>query len=117
MSLEFGSVRGPSLPFSVCFHCILHYGKNQFLLVGGKQNGSISNETWILNFDGEVLHLEPGPVLNVGRRMMSCGKMKKIHETDIFVVAGGKDEMGKTLDSVELLNMSQNSVEYWYFGN
>ena len=65
-----------------------------------------------------LMELTPGPFLNIGRTMLSCGILRwKNPETNEFenivVAAGGFDIKKKTyLTSVELLHLDKNG----YFG-
>ena len=76
-------------------------------IVGGWQNGTISNKTWIFDTT-KGFDIKEGPSMNKERSLHSCGKMN-INGKIIFVVAGGIGSKCN-LDSVEILDPC-------YFGN
>ena len=82
-------------------------------LIGGSQDGQTSDKTWIIdptnNFEIKV-----GPSLNVGRFIHSCSKMK-IDGRIFLVVAGGMQNDGTLLDTVELLDLT-SPEQGWKFG-
>ena len=77
---------------------------NTIYLIAGKQNGKISNKTWILKFSDTPnnLNIKEGPTLNTERSMHTCGKMI-VNGKIRIVVAGGWNDT-KYLDSVEILD-------------
>ena len=68
-------------------------------IIGGCQNGIVSNKTWIVNLENYFL-INEGPSLNIPRCGHSSAKFK-LNGKEFIVVAGGKNE-----DSVELLEVS-----------
>ena len=101
--------KGPKLPFKIVGHCIVKYQEDKIFLIGGRQNGLITNQVWILNpFNG--IH-KKGPVLNEKREDFACGKMEK-NGTILLIVAGGhdssdkyfEDNLNNSLDTVEILD-------------
>ena len=108
-------VGGPNLPFTISWHCMVQYNSNSIYIIGGKQNGSTSNKTWIVNPNKFVLQdskskiqdfdIREGPPLRKARAYHSCGKME-VNGKVLLVVAGGE---GKSyLDSVEILDPTSN---------
>ena len=78
---------------------------NTIYLIAGKQNGKISNKTWILEFSDSTpnnLNIKEGPTLSTERSMHTCGKMI-VNGKIRIVVAGGWNDT-KYLDSVEILD-------------
>ena len=69
-------------------------------LIGGWQNGQLSNKTWIIDPTNDF-QIKVGPSLNNSRVRHSCSKMR-IEGRIFLVVAGGFNNGG--LDSVELLD-------------
>ena len=80
---------------------MIQYNATSIYIIGGLQNGSNSEKTWIID-PSNNFQIRQGPSLNVGRISHSCGKMKISGKT-FLVVAGGFGLNG-CLDSVELLN-------------
>ena len=115
ISLKYGAEKGPTLPFVISFHCLIKVNDSQIFIVGGKQNGTTSKNTWKITFSGEkILKVEKGPTLNVERRLMACGKMRDLQGNWKLVVAGGKDAYGASLNSTEILNSPLDAV--WMIG-
>ena len=108
------SIPGPELPFSLSGHCMVQVDSESVYIIGGRQNETTSNQTWIVN----VLNfgIREGPKLNVSRSGHSCGKMY-MNGRPVIVTAGGYSDyrwMGQTLDSVEILDPASNKG--WIFG-
>ena len=116
ITLDEGSIRGPDLPFTVSCHSLIQFDENSIFLIGGLQNDTYSNRTWIIHPNNDFAIIE-GPRLNHRRFHHSCGKMKNMDGTkSILVVAGGGEEFGGHLDSVEILDpLSDHQV--WTLGN
>ena len=78
-------------------------------IIGGDQNGSFpSKKTWIVDPTNEF-QIKEGPSLNNGRENHGCAKMT-LNGRTILVVAGGQGEGLETLDSVEILDPSENNI-------
>ena len=105
------TVSGPELPFTISGHCLVQFDENCIFIIGGWQNGAVSNKTWI--FNPNEFEIKEGPAMIKERALHSCGKMKRKGKT-ILVVAGGIGTMSN-LDSVELCD--PKSSRGWYFGN
>ena len=101
------------LPFNISFHCAIHLTEQSFILIGGIQNGSVSRLTWIIDFKSNPVSITTGPQLIQKRTQIACGKMLNGKGISKLVVAGGKDETGSGLNSVEVLMLSNNE---WEFG-
>ena len=113
LSLSNGSQPGPQLQYGISFHCVIKIDPKTALVIGGLQDGVTSKDTWIINLANENNSFKKGPSLKMGRRLMSCGKMSDSNGKSIFVVTGGKDQSGATLDSTEILHSLEGS---WNFG-
>ena len=87
---------------------MIQYDEKSIYIIGGFQNGSISNKTWIVDPTNEF-QITEGPSLNKGRYSHGCAKMT-LNGRTILVVAGGNGERYETLDSVEILDPSGNNV-------
>ena len=101
ISLDQPPIPGPDLPFTVYDHSMVLVNPKTIYLIGGFQNGDVSNETWIID-PTKDFQIKVGPSLNIARNWHSCSKMR-IKGRIFLVVAGGHNN-GKTLDSVELLD-------------
>ena len=83
---------------------MIQYDEKSIYIIGGFQNGSISNKTWIVDPTNEF-QITEGPSLNKGRSSHGCAKMT-LNGRTILVVAGGFGAM----DSVEILDPLGNNV-------
>ena len=83
---------------------MIQYDEKSIYIIGGDQNGSISNKTWIVDPTNEF-QITEGPSLNKGRAYHGCAKMT-LNGRTILVVAGGFGAM----DSVEILDPLGNNV-------
>ena len=83
---------------------MIQYDEKSIYIIGGFQNGSISNKTWIVDPTNEF-QITEGPSLNKGRAYHGCAKMT-LNGRTILVVAGGFG----ALDSVEILDPLGNNV-------
>ena len=83
---------------------MIQYDAKSIYIIGGFQNGSISNKTWIVDPTNEF-QITEGPSLNKGRAYHGCAKMT-LNGRTILVVAGGFG----ALDSVEILDPLGNNV-------
>ena len=44
-----GPILGPELPFKISSHGMIQYSKNAVIIIGGRQNGTVSRRTWIMD--------------------------------------------------------------------
>ena len=44
-----GPILGPELPFKISSHGMIQYSKNAVMIIGGRQNGRVSRQTWIMD--------------------------------------------------------------------
>ena len=103
ISLDQPPVAGPNFPFTVREHSMVLVNPTTIYLIGGFQNGELSNKTWIID-QSNNFQIRLGPPLNIARLAHSCSKMK-IEGKNFLVAAGGKCKMSEELlDSVELLD-------------
>ena len=100
------SVKGPDLPFRIYGHSMIQYDEKSIYIIGGRQNGTISNKTWIVD-PTNGFKIKEGPSLNNRRYYHGCAKMTLNGKT-ILVVAGGFDS--GAMDSVEILDPLGNNV-------
>ena len=87
---------------------MIQYDEKSIYIIGGYQNGSLSKKTWIVN-PKNGFEIKEGPSLNKARFGHGCAKMTLNGKT-ILVVAGGVDDDYETLDSVEILDPTENNV-------
>ena len=85
---------------------MIQYDEKSIYIIGGRQNGSISKKTWIVDPTNEF-RITEGPSLNEGRSYHGCAKMT-LNGRTILVVAGGFGNGGR-LDSVEILDPLGNN--------
>ena len=106
ITLDQTSAKGPELPFTIYDHGMVKYNDHAIYIIGGWQNDSTSKDTWIVDPSNEF-KIRKGPSLKEAREEFSCGKMI-LHGKVYLVVAGGSDESGSSLDSVEILDPSSD---------
>ena len=63
---KLNSVKGPDLPIAVCHHGMAKIKENSIYIIGGRQNGEISNNVWIVDPTNEY-SIKKGPPLNTPR--------------------------------------------------
>ena len=108
-SLDKPPQKGPNLPFGVSNHAMVQVSPRAIYLIGGFQDGIITNKTWIIDPTNNF-EVRKGPSLNEPRILHSCGKLM-LNNKVYIVVAGGQntDSDGLSLDginSVEILDTS-----------
>ena len=131
-SAKYSVSKGPDLPFTIHSHCMIKFSSTEIYIIGGWQNGKISNKTWIVDLTNDFHITEGiefvfrvkctnwkitkilGPLLKYGRAR-HCGAKMVLNGKSILVVAGGESsEDSKELDSVEILDAL--SLEGWQEG-
>ena len=85
---------------------MIQYDEKSIYIIGGVQNGSTSNKTWIVD-PTKQFQITEDPSLNDGRSFHGCAKMT-LNGRTILVVAGGFNS--EHLDSVEILDPLGNNV-------
>ncbi len=97
----------PSLPVTICYHCMVTVNSTTVLVIGGYQNSHYSGKTFYFTFGKESW--TEGPELKNKRALHSCGKIRKNKERQemSIIVAGGYDG-SSTLSSVEILDEGSN---------
>ena len=81
------SVKGPDMPFTIHSHSMIQYDEETIYIIGGVQNNSLSNKTWIVD-PKNGFQVREGPSLNEERYKHCCVKMT-LNGRTILVVAGG----------------------------
>ena len=87
----------PAIPVEVYQHCAVPLNNGGVMVVGGIQDGTLSNKTYIFSADLEFWY--EGPELNVPRSGASCG----VVNSEEIIVAGGYNNDGH-LSSTEVIN-------------
>jgi hypothetical protein len=103
------AVKGPDLPFAVYEHCLVIVNSSTALLCGGENNVGVFNECHYMNL---VDHSwSQGPSMMTKRYDHSCGIFKSAtHQgRNVIIAAGGLDDYGEWLDSVEILDPTTNT--------
>ena len=105
---------GIEMTFGISEHCMVQYNSSAIFLIGGIKTknpffkwafGELSKETWIFDPTQDFDYKKGPSLINTNRYMFSCAKMK-FNNTDIIVVAGGRNHMNVTdiYDSVEIFS-------------
>jgi hypothetical protein len=97
-----------TLPVTISRHCSVLVNSTTVMLIGGWQNGRMSPDSYLLNTANEVW--TEGPHLSNIRSHASCGRIRKDSQSQEFsiIVAGGLDEDGTRMSSVEILDLGSN---------
>ena len=90
------------MPFTICQHGIVKIKENAIYIIGGRQNGNISSDVWIVDPTNNY-SVTQGPSLKTSRYEFSCGTMEVDGRT-MIVVAGGYTKPKTFLDTVEILD-------------
>ena len=85
---------------------MVQINSSSIYIIGGYQNNSISNKTWIIDSTNEF-HIREGPILSQARWDHSCGQFK-INDTAFIAVAGGVGAW----ESLELLDLTEFGNEW-----
>ena len=110
VTLDHPSAVGPELPFTLKGHSMVKFDNNTIFIIGGYQDGEISNKTWIIDANNGF-KIRVGPSLNTKRVGHSCGKMVSGGKI-LLVVAGGRKEEKSFLNSVEILDPTSGHYGY-----
>ena len=105
-------VPGPKLPFGMVSMCAVKISKNEIFVIVGQDKSNIKNEVWIYDPQNGFARTQ-GPSLTTARSRHSCSTMKDGKKT-LIVTAGGIDDYGHQLDSVEIYDPTENN---WHSGN
>ena len=102
---EINQTKGPTIPFGISNHCMIHYNSSAIYLIGGQKTPTeMSKKVWIIDPTKNFTFEEGPPLLNSSRFRGVCAKMR-VNNTEIIVVGGGKvfGDGFIAYDSVELL--------------
>jgi len=107
------AVEGPTLDFPIAHHCMVQVDDKAIYIVGGKQDGEISNKVWVVDPTDDFKVIE-GPSLKEKRYFHSCAAMEDTKTgAKMIVVAGGFGPEQK--GSVEILNTT-SPINEWQKG-
>ena len=112
-------VQGPVLPFKIKSHSMVETSPNCIYIIGGIQNGLISDKTWIVD-QSKNFEITPGPPLKREREGHCCSKMKIDGRMFLVVACGnshwiddrGEVTGGVNFKSVQLLNLDANNPQW-----
>ena len=120
ISIDQPPIKGPDLPFVISNHTMVQIDSKTVYIIGGMQNGKVSNKTWIVDPTNDF-QIKEGPSLNEARDSHSSAKMK-INGKLYIVVAGGMNCGSSTpvpggfeKKSVELLDTTSPD-QFWEMG-
>ena len=111
------------LPFQISHHTIVTIDENKsYLIIGGQINQEVTKKTWILtitkkpeNSQQLCFSLSKGPNLINGRKS-HCSCKVFLNNRNYVIVTGGCNKYNKVLSSVEILDLSENQLN-WRIGN
>ena len=124
-NLDADPIPGPQIPFSICCQKFAKYSDTEILMIGGEQNGEISNKTWIINCQSLTdptipFEIKPGPSILAPRTNFACATMN-LNGKSVIVIAGGTNGESnhfnpkfEAFNTVEILDPS--SSEGWKAG-
>ena len=69
------TVQGPKLPFTIFGHTMVQVDSKLILIIGGCQNGEVSNKTWFVDLSNDF-EIKEGPPLIFARAGHSCSRMR-----------------------------------------
>ena len=80
ISFEHPPIKGPNLPFTIERHGMITYDESTIFIIGGYQDGMLSNRTWIIEFSNEF-KIKEGPSLNIARYIRKNEIIKYTYST------------------------------------
>jgi hypothetical protein len=113
VSIGQAAVKGPDLPYTVAYHCLVGVNSSTALLCGGYNGGVAFNECHYMDLEDHSW--SQGPSMMTKRRSHSCGIFKSAaHQgRNVVIAAGGYNNDDEYLDSVEFLDPTTNT---WHEG-
>ena len=100
------SIPGPALPLSIRRHAMVKFNEESVYIIGGKQNGSITRKTWIVNPKNEF-EIQEGPPLIQSRFGHSIAKFVSYQEGRILIVIAGGTGLNKEFGFLSHLNSTE----------
>ena len=111
ISLDQPPEKGPELPFTVFKHCMVQVDPKTIYLIGGYQNNSGSNKTWIID-PTKNFEIREGQSMNHSRARHSCATMRINNKVFIIVVGNADKRQCRTIEILDTTLPSNN----WKFG-
>ena len=104
---------GPTLPYGVADHCMIHLDDDIILLTGGilKENSTSLKHTWYFSIKNESW--TPGPEMNEPRNWHACSSF--VLNNTVYPIVAGSESNSTTRKSVEFLDLSSDSP-HWIAG-
>ena len=94
---------GPTLDFTIKDHCMVKLSDNKIFIIGGEQNGAVSNQVWIVD-PTKNFQISFGQPLRKSRKFFSCATFEDDDGQSKIIIAGGSNPSESSMDSVEILN-------------
>ena len=109
---------GPTLDFTIKDHCMVKLSDNKIFIIGGEQNGAVSNQVWIVD-PTKNFQISFGQPLRKSRKFFSCATFEDDDGQSKIIIAGGRNPSESSMDSVEILNTSVPNSQWidgktWY---
>ena len=111
LSLDQPPEKGPDLPFTLVGHCMVQVDSETIYLIGGCQNGTKSNKTWIIN-PKKNFQMREGPTMLEARNFPACATMKINNRVFIIVIGNDVNWQYQTIEILDTTLPSNN----WKFG-
>ena len=108
------ALKGPDLNISITKHCAVKVNESAIFFIGGEQNETWTNKTWIVN-PQKNFEMTEGPTMNKIRMYPAC-MLTKFNDELQIVVAGGKGEDHALSKSTEILNVNPFKRNEWVMG-
>ena len=110
ITLDKPSQQGPDLPFKITHQCMVKVDDRNIYIIGGIQNSSTSNKTWLMD-PTKNYELKEGPPLNGHLYDSSCALMKIKGKAYIVVVGSTFSDMPNPQNPQSSKTVEQFMVE------
>ena len=98
-----------NFPVTIAYHCMMRFNESLALVTGGRQDGSTSDATWILNTESKMV--TPGPRMKSGRSGHGCATLH-LGDKTFGLVAGGFNRSYRVLDHTEFMDFGQENPSW-----
>ena len=112
-SLNFFMVEMTDLPDVRFGHCSIQFNHTHFVITGGGESYSSTNEVLFINIADK--RVAKGPSLNIPRTNHGCVRVN-IGKRPVVFITGGKDSSDRSMDTTEYMDLSK-SVLTWKRGD
>ena len=89
------------MPFTIHSHCMVQYSDNIVYLIGGWQDGVLSDKTWIIDMTNGF-KIEEGPTLPKNNHLYTCSSMVVDGDT-ILAASGGSTKFYQKSKGVKIV--------------